>query len=220
MIPTPDALDKTTWRLWPIEQLKPYALNAKIHDAKQIEKIAASIKEFDWTHPILVDQNGTIIAGHGRRLAALSLGLSMVPVLQRLDLTPEQVRALRLADNRVAVSSLDSDILQRELASLDFDMAAIFDKKELTFLDADMGELNEDAFIDNLEAAVDQQALETVATLVEHAEKEVPIAKALGFKSVVGKDERVIATFMAQVEEHTGLVGAEAFVAFAMSAFK
>lgn len=213
------ATDKTTWQHWPIDQLKPYALNAKIHDAKQVEKIAASIKEFGWTHPILVDKDGTIIAGHGRRLAALRLGLSVVPVLQRADLTPDQVRALRLADNRVAVSNLDSDILQQELASLDFDMGAIFDKKELVFLDADMGELNQDAFIDDLDAAVDQQALETAVTLVEHAEKEVPIAKALGFKSIVGKDERVVASFMALVEEKTGKQGAAAFVAFAAAAF-
>lgn len=207
--------DKTSWQLWPIDKILPYALNVKDHDDKQVAKIAASIKEFDWTHPILVDKDGTIIAGHGRRLAAISLGLTEVPVLQRSDLNPEQVRALRLADNRVAISNIDSDLLQQELASLDFDMAGIFDKKELTFLDADMGALNPGAFIDDIDTAVEEQAAETVLAIAAADEKEVPIAKALGFKAVKGKDERAIAAFMAVIEEQTGLTGVEAFVSHA-----
>lgn len=213
-----DQTDKTSWKTWPIEQILPYPLNAKVHDAKQVEKIAASIKEFDWTHPILVDKDGTIIAGHGRRLAALSLGMTHAPVLQRSDLTPEQVRALRLADNRVAISNIDSELLQKELATLDFDMEGIFDKKELTFLDADMGELNAGAFIDDIDAAVEEQAAETILAIAAADEKEVPIAKALGFKAVKGKDERAIAAFMAVIEEQTGLTGVEAFVSHVSAA--
>ena len=209
--------DKTSWQLWPLDKVKPYAKNVKIHDAKQVEKIAASIKEFDWTHPILVDKDGTIIAGHGRLKAAILLGLTEVPVLQRSDLSEAQVRALRLADNRVAISNIDSDMLQEELADLDFDMAGIFDKKELTFLDADMGELNDDAFVDDLDAAVELQAAETIDSIAAADEKDVPIAKAVGFKVVKGKDERIVAAFMALVEEKTGKQGADAFVDFAAS---
>ncbi|UUZ75503.1 ParB/Srx family N-terminal domain-containing protein [Polaromonas sp. P1(28)-13] len=169
-----DQADKASWKMWPIEKILPYPLNAKDHDAKQIAKIAASIKKFDWIYPILVDKDGTIIAGHGRRLAALSLGMTEAPVLQRSDLSPEEVRALRLADNRVAISNIDSDILQKELATLDFDMDGIFDKKELSFLDADMGELNPGAFIDDIDAAVEQQAAETVLAIAAADEKKFP----------------------------------------------
>lgn len=67
--------------LWPVERLKPYANNARTHDADQVTKIAASITEFGFTNPILVDSADGIIAGHGRLMAATQLGLSEVPVI-------------------------------------------------------------------------------------------------------------------------------------------
>lgn len=88
--------------------------------------------------PIVVDGNGVIIKGHGRRLAALQIGLKKVPVIVRDDLSEEAVRAARLADNRVAISGLDNEILRKELSSLEFSLDNIFDKKELTFVTADL----------------------------------------------------------------------------------
>jgi uncharacterized protein (UPF0216 family) len=158
-----------------------------------------------------------IIKGHGRRLAAIKLGFEKVPVLVRDDLTDEQVRAARLADNRVAIGNIDSDILQRELASLKFDLDGIFDKKELEFMNADLGEMKTDAFVLDLDAEIAQQSAETAAKIEQTDEREVKIDKALGFKSIRGKDERYIVRFMAQVEEETGKVGAEAFVEFVRS---
>lgn len=200
--------------LWDVEKLIPYELNSKIHDEKQVEKIAKSIQEFGWDQPIVVDCNGVIIKGHGRRLAAIKLGLAKVPVLVRHDLTEEQVRAARLADNRVAVGDIDAELLQKELASLDFDLEGIFDRKELDFMSADLGEMNEEAFALDLDEEVAKQSAETIKKIEETDERPVKIDKALGFKQISGKDERYVARFMAQVEAETGKTGADAFVEF------
>lgn len=203
----------------PIDKITPYPLNAKIHDEKQVAKIAASIKKFGWRgNPIVVNDKGVILAGHGRHLAATLLGMTEVPVEVVSGLSEEEQRAYRLADNRVAISNIDSDLLQQELSTLDFDMAGIFDKKELVFLEADLGAVNEGAFVVDLDAAIEDQDRETVAAVAAADEKEVPIAKALGFKAVKGKEERIVATFMALIEEQTGFKGAAAFVAHAAAA--
>lgn len=202
--------------MWQPSRLIPYENNAKIHDAKQVEKIAKSIAEFGWRgNPIVVDKDGVIVAGHGRRLAALKLGLAQVPVIVASDLTEDQIKALRLADNRVALGEYDSDLLQAELADIDFDLDGIFDKKELDFLvAANLGEMKEEAFVIDLDEEVSKQAAETTEKIKEADEKPVKIEKALGFKAIQGKDERYVARFMAQVEAETGKTGAEAFVEF------
>lgn len=203
-------------QFWEPERLIPYEKNAKVHDTKQINKIAASIKKFGWRgNPILVDSDGVIIAGHGRRLAAIQLGLTKVPVEVASDLSEDEIKALRLSDNRVAISEYDSDLLQEELAAIDVDLDSIFDKKELDFLvKADLGEMKTEAFVVNLDDEVRAQAAETVAKIEETDERPVKIDKALGFKVIQGRDERHIARFMAQVEAETGLTGADAFVQF------
>lgn len=197
-----------------IDSITPYELNAKIHDSVQVGRISKSIAEFGWDQPIVVDKNGVIIKGHGRRLAAIQLGLTHVPVLVRDDLDDEQVRAARLADNRVAIGDVDSDLLQQELASLDFDLDGIFDKKELDFMVADLAEMNIDSIVLDLDAAVEEQAEETMKKIAETDVRSVRIDKALGFKEIQGKDERAIARFMAVAEDETGEEGAEAFVGY------
>lgn len=202
--------------LWDIEKIVPYELNAKIHDSKQVEKIAKSITDFGWDQPIVVDKDGVIIKGHGRTLAAKKLGLKQVPVLVRDDLTEEQVRAARLADNRVAIGNIDTDLLQKELATLEFDLEGIFDKKELDFLNADLGEMNMDAIVEDIDAEVERQAAETVNSLDDVDERDVRIDKALGFKSIRIKDERVVSRFMALLEAKYELTPEEAFIKHAM----
>ena len=86
---------------WPLAQLKPYARNAKTHDADQVARIAASMAEFGWTVPVLVAADGELIAGHGRVLAAAHLGLAEVPVIVLGHLTEAQRRAYRIADNKL-----------------------------------------------------------------------------------------------------------------------
>ena len=201
--------------LRPVEWLKPYELNAKTHDAAQVKKIAESITKFGWNTAIVTEADGTIIAGHGRRLAALSLGQTHVPVVVRDDLTQEEARALRLADNRVALSEIDARILQEELASLDFDLEGIFDTKELDFMTADLSVMTETPFVDDLDAEVREQAEATAKTVEKTDARDVKLEKALGFKAVAGRDEKHLARFMALIEEQTGLTGADAFVAHA-----
>ena len=86
--------------LWPMARLRPYARNAKTHDADQVTKIAASMAEFGWTVPCLVAADGELIAGHGRVLAAAQLGLAEAPVIVLGHLTEAQRRAYRIADNK------------------------------------------------------------------------------------------------------------------------
>lgn len=121
-----------------LDTITPYERNAKLHSPEQVAKIARAIKEFGWTQPIVVDAEGVIIAGHGRRLAAIELGLSEVPVVVRDDLSPEQVKAARLADNQVAGDDYDWSLVNQELSALidaNFDIEVMgFDDEELTRL--------------------------------------------------------------------------------------
>lgn len=109
----------------PIDLLKPYPGNARTHSDAQLATIARSIQTFGWMNPILAEQNGTIIAGHGRWLSAKQLGLKHCPVIRVEHLSPDAVRAYRLADNRLAeLSGWDSDTLEIELqhlSSIDLD---------------------------------------------------------------------------------------------------
>jgi len=105
-----------TLEAWDIKKLVPYEQNARNHPQSQIDKLAKSISQNGWDQPIVVDDQGVILKGHGRRLAALHLGLDKVPVLVRSDLTEKQKRAIRVSDN--AISSLgltDFDVLSKEI---------------------------------------------------------------------------------------------------------
>jgi ParB-like nuclease domain len=106
--------------LWPIERPIPYARNArKISDAA-VDKVAASIKEFGWRQSIVVDADGVIVAGHTRLLAARKLGLAQVPIHVATDLTPAQVKAYRLMDNRShEEAQWDEELLGLELEELE-----------------------------------------------------------------------------------------------------
>jgi len=104
----------------PIDALAPYQRNPRTHSEEQIAKIAASILEFGWTNPILVDGDRGIIAGHGRLLAARQLGMHRVPVITLAHLSPVQKRALVIADNRLALDAgWDEELLTEELKALD-----------------------------------------------------------------------------------------------------
>ena len=109
---------------WPIGHCHPYDNNPRKVSLAAISAVAGSIKSFGFKNPILVDESGRIIAGHTRLLAAQELRLKSVPVIRCRDLSPEQVRAFRLADNRVAeYTEWDTDLLKGELAALaDFQM--------------------------------------------------------------------------------------------------
>src|SRR5436190_23793214 len=86
--------------LWPLDKIIPFARNARKIPPQAVDKVAASIREFGWRQPIVVDKHGVIICGHTRLLAAQKLGLKEAPVHVADNLTPAQVRAYRLLDNR------------------------------------------------------------------------------------------------------------------------
>lgn len=107
--------------------LKPYSKNARVHSEEQIAQIQDSIKEFGFTNPILVDESLSVIAGHGRLEAAVQLGLEQVPTIELRNLTPEQMQAYVIADNKLALNaSWNEDLLKSELLSIQsagFDLA-------------------------------------------------------------------------------------------------
>ena len=102
-----------------VSELTPYAANAKKHDNRQIANVAESIKQYGFVQPIVVDRDDVIIIGHCRALAAKKLGMDEVPCISMDDLTPEQVNALRLVDNKSNESDWDFDLLADELPGLD-----------------------------------------------------------------------------------------------------
>ena len=103
----------------PVHQLTPYSNNARTHSKKQIRQIAESIRRFGFTNPVLVDDNGQIIAGHGRVEAARLIGLATLPAIRLSHLSPAEKRAYILADNRLAEKAgWDWEILAIELQEL------------------------------------------------------------------------------------------------------
>ena len=101
------------------ENLIPYANNSRTHSDDQINQVASSIKEFGFTNPVLIDEQGGIIAGHGRVMAAKKLGLAEVPTITLEGLTKAQVKAYVIADNQLALNSgWNFDILNLEVESL------------------------------------------------------------------------------------------------------
>ena len=108
--------------IWPVERLMPYQRNARTHSPEQVAQIAASIVEFGFNNPILVDSNAGIVAGHGRLLAARKLGLAEVPVVVLDHLTETQRRAYVLADNKISLSAgWDDALLAEELRHIQAD---------------------------------------------------------------------------------------------------
>ena len=119
-----------------VTELIPYVKNSRTHSDEQVAQIAASIKEFGWTNPILVDGSNGIIAGHGRLMAARKLGYTEVPTIELVDLTETQKKAYIIADNRLALNAgWDNEMLTIELNDLLADGFALdilgFDQSEL-----------------------------------------------------------------------------------------
>ena len=115
-----------------ITELKAYEKNPRKND-NAVEPVAESIKEFGFKVPIIIDKDNVIVAGHTRLRAAKKLGMKSVPCIVADDLTPEQIKAFRLADNSSAqIASWDLPLLKDELMDLDFDMSIFGLEKEIT----------------------------------------------------------------------------------------
>jgi hypothetical protein len=120
---------------WPLERLVPYAKNSRTHSEEQVAQIAASIREWGWTTPILVDEAGSIIAGHGRLQAARRLQMTEVPVVVASGWSEAQKRAYVIADNKLALNAgWDNELLSLELGELgdlgfDLDLVGFTDEE-------------------------------------------------------------------------------------------
>ncbi|MEQ1803730.1 MAG: DNA methyltransferase [Gammaproteobacteria bacterium] len=138
----------------PAEQLRPADRNARTHSPKQIRQIAASIRRFGFTNPILTNGNGQVISGHGRLAAAAELGLTQVPTLRLDHLTPTEQRAYVLADNRLAeLAGWDRQLLGLEL----LDLSRLELDFDLTITGFDTGDI--DVLVDELEIAANEDDL-------------------------------------------------------------
>ena len=125
-----------------VRALLPHARNSRTHSDEQVAQVAASIREFGWTNPILVDGEGVVIAGHARLLAARKLGMEQVPVIVLAHLTPAQKRALVIADNKLALNAgWDEEMLRSEVAALQEDG---FDLDLVGFTDEELEDLLRD----------------------------------------------------------------------------
>jgi ParB-like chromosome segregation protein Spo0J len=130
---------------WPIDRLIPYVRNARTHSDAQVAQIAASIREWGWTAPVLCDEAGGLIAGHGRVLAARQLGITEVPVMVARGWSEAQKRAYILADNKLTLNAgWDEEMLRVELADLkglgaDLSLAG-FSENEIATLTAGSGD--------------------------------------------------------------------------------
>ena len=144
----------------PTASLVPYARNSRTHSPTQVDKIAASIREFGFLNPIITDGQSGIVAGHGRVLAAQKLGLDTLPTIDAAHLSEAQRRAYVLADNRMALDAgWDNDLLKIELQDLEaagFDlsltgfeigeMAALFLEQSMNAPDSSTKEIDPDAY--------------------------------------------------------------------------
>lgn len=145
---TPQAWPAAQVEMWQVADLVPYAKNARQHPPEQIDQIAASMERFGFTIPMLVAEDGTIIAGHGRLMAAAQLGLAEVPVMVARGWSEEDRRLYTLADNRLAeIAEWDPEMLRIEIGELREDFG-IVDMSLIGFSAEDLAEILPDALID------------------------------------------------------------------------
>jgi DNA modification methylase len=187
-------MEKLNIEYRPLELLVPFVNNARTHSDDQVAQIAASIREFGFNNPILVDGERGLIAGHGRLLAARKLGLDTVPVIELAHLSPTQKRAYILADNRLAENAgWDKELLALELADLKL---SEFDLDLLGFSGDELDELLNAA---NKEGLTDDDAVPEVT--------ENPVSRT-GDVWLLG-NHRLLCGDATKLEDYQRLLGAE-----------
>ena len=168
-----------------VDSLIPYVNNARTHSPEQVAQISASIKEFGFTNPVLIDGENGLIAGHGRVMAARKLGMKDVPCIQLAHLSAAQKRAYILADNQLALNAgWDDDMLALELSQLDdlgFDLAMTgFSEDEISRLVIDSNETSMPEL-----ASGDRAPLQEMTFLLHDAQAET-VRSALSLSKSIG----------------------------------
>lgn len=180
-------------QLLPTNQVLPYARNPRVNE-HAIEKVAASIKEFGFRQPIVVDSEMVIVVGHVRHAAAKRLGLEQIPVHVVDNLSTEQIKAYRITDNRSGEESQwDNDLLSlelSELASQDFDTSLLgFDEAEMEQIQRAVDSEVEDGFEENNQDLDNVQEADTQATIGE-------------YRFTLPRDQYL--TWMEEIKQHVG----------------
>jgi ParB-like chromosome segregation protein Spo0J len=205
---------------WEISKLKPFEKNAKLHPEEQIDEICASIRKFGYRKPIEILADGTIINGHGRTMACKKLGLSNIPAIVIDDMSDAEIRAYRIADNKTAMTGFNNELLKEEVLFLheesDFNMSEFFSDKEFDFLATDLGDVDLGAMTEDLADDVEELSAATQNSIDGEDEKEVSVAKVLGYSKVKESEQRKIALLQAHAEGTTKLTGGAALAAFAI----
>ena len=158
-----------------VSELKPYEKNAKKHDKKQIDNVAESIKQYGFVQPNVIDKNNVVVIGHCRLLAAKKLKMTDVPCVCVEDLTEEQVKALRIVDNKSNESQWDFDFLADELTEINldafnFDFGVSFDDDDTEIKERKEIALNESISV-VVECADDEEAESIFEKLSEEGYK-------------------------------------------------
>ena len=207
---------------WPITRLIPRITNPRTHTPEQVAQIAASIREFGWTNPVLVGADNDVIAGHARLLAARQLGMAEVPVIQLGHLSEAQRRALVIVDNQLTINAgWSEETLRIELQALqeaDFDLTLVgFDEDELARLlaaeEATSGLTDEDAVPEVLEAPIsvagDLWRLGQHVLLVGDATNEADVARLMNGAAadLVFIDPPYNCDYQGYTEEHLTIQG-------------
>ncbi|AMB48284.1 ParB/Srx family N-terminal domain-containing protein [Methylobacterium sp. AMS5] len=205
---------------WPIGKLKPYAKNAKKHTPETTKKLVGVIRGAGvWTQPLILRENGEIIAGHGRRLAAIEMGLKSVPAVVVKGLSDAQAEAMRLADNKASTQDYDTAQIRESLTWLagedDVDVNLLgYEAKELSFLTEDPAEFDESAFVEDISEAVEEQQVENTKKAAAVDTSTMRVADALGFGKLTVEQGRRVKAFIAKIEGETGETGADALMGF------
>lgn len=202
--------------LWDVANLVPYEFNHKKHPDRQIDILAKLIESKGLINPIVLEEDGTIIAGHGRWMAIKKLGREKVAVRVLRGISKAEAAALRIADNKTVSNEYDTDMLareMRELAGMDIDLSLLgFDARELDMLITDVGEIDGDALTDDIFEALEAHEADVEETAKAADEQTVRLDKAFGFKVVPLPDQKTITRFMAEIEAKTGLKGPDALL--------
>jgi hypothetical protein len=204
---------------WDIAKIFESSKNAKKHPEEEVVLLRKSIRKYGIANPLNVKPSGEIITGHGRRLAALGEGWKQVPVIVRHDLTDAEADALRISDNATSGTNYDTELLQAQVSELaeagEIEMDTLgFGDVELERLTASFDDMNMDAMVEDINAAVETQKVENTASEAAVDSTAAPVTDALGFKRVTIEQSRRVRGFMNSVETKTGLTGAAALVAY------
>lgn len=208
---------KINIQLKPVSWLKPYEKNAKLHPQDEVERLAKTIKRFGWDQPIVTDKNGVIIKGHGRRLAAIHLGMAEVPVWIRDDISTTEADALRIADNAAIGMRFDTSLIQEELKKIMDDMPELdlndlaLTEKDKTLLTEILDTPNLDSIMDDTFREIEEQKEAEKETIAQADNSLTSLNKVLGFSKVTKSQERILNEFLIEAEEATGKSGADAF---------